>query len=448
MTAGPQRPVRVGVLVDLTLKSTAGGHVKCWEHFAEAATRLPDELDLTVHFAGHRDKERVLSENVRYRILRPTFSTAALHLPIKQSDQTDLAPVHRRLEQSFGQYDVLHATDSWFAYARTALRHHRRTGKPLVCSTHTDVPNYTEVMTRKALQNFLGEGRARRWLLHRAGIDRRMGALMLRRHERYLAGCDHVLASSEEDYERAIRVLPPERVTRLRRGIDKELFHPKHRNRGLLAERYAIPADAFLLAFVGRMDEAKRPMIVAQAARTLIERGAAAHVVFVGRGPLREALQEQLGPAATMIDPLQHEELRDVYAGSDVFVFPSATEVMPNVVLEAKASGLPAVLANEGGSKQLVRTAGEDGLLVDGGDPADWAAAIERLWRDPQFRRSMGEAARRQIETAWPAWDDVLREDLLPVWSAVAERATATQHDEIASGPAQSSRSVGAQAAR
>jgi glycosyltransferase involved in cell wall biosynthesis len=430
------------VLVDLTLKSTAGGHVKCWEHFADAATRLPEQLDLTVHFAGHRDKEQALSRNVRYRILRPGFSTAALHLPIKQSDQTDLAPVHRRLERSFGDYDVLHATDSWFAYARTALRHHRRTGRRLVCSTHTDVPNYTAVMTRKALQTFLGDGRTRRWLLHRAGIDRRMRALMLRRHERYLAACDHVLASSEADYELATRVLPLERVSRLRRGIDKELFHPKRRDRGRLEERYGIPADAFLLLYVGRMDEAKRPTTVARAARILIERGIVVHAAFVGRGPLRDALLEQLGDAASLIDPLQHEELRDVYASADVFVFPSATEVMPNVVLEAKASGLPVVLADEGGSKQLVRGSGEDGLLVDGGDPAAWAAAIERLCSDTEFRRRMGEAARREIEANWPSWDDVLREDLLPVWSRVAESG------ERAAGGIESRPGAGAHAGR
>ena len=95
---------------------------------------------------------------------------------------------------------------------------------------------------------------------------------------------------------------------------------------------------------------------------------------------------------------------------------------MPNVVLEAKASGLPVVVAAEGGSKNLVREPGEDGILVEDGSAEAWAAAIERLWNDADLRRAMGEAARRQIETAWPSWDDVLREDLLPVWTRVAER--------------------------
>ena len=419
----PPGPLRVGVLVDLTLKSTAGGHVKCWEHFAEAATRIPDELDLTVHFAGHRDKEQILADNVRYRILRPTFSTAALHLPIKQSDQTDLAPVHRRLEQFLGEYDVLHTTDSWFAYAKTAMRHHERTGTPLVCSTHTDVPNYTRVMARKALQRFLGQGRMQHWLLDNVGIHRRMGEWMLHRQERYLAGCDHVLASSDEDYERALRVLSPECVSRLRRGIDKDLFHPRHRNRALIQQRHGIPADRFLLLFVGRMDEAKRPAILADAVRLLSEQGAPVHVAFVGRGPLRDSLKQTLGDAATLVDPLMHEELRDIYAGADAFVFPSATEVMPNVVIEAKASGLPCVLAAEGGSVQLVQTPGEDGILIESDDPAEWAAAIDRLRQDEPLRRRMAEAARRHIETGWPSWDDVLREDLLPVWQRVGVRA-------------------------
>src|SRR5215472_15172363 len=86
----PRRPLRVGVLVDLVLSPQAGGHVKCWQRFAEAAVDFPDRLDLTVHFNGPEQRRIELSPSVRYQLLPPVFSTARL---IRQlPDHTDLAP--------------------------------------------------------------------------------------------------------------------------------------------------------------------------------------------------------------------------------------------------------------------------------------------------------------------------------------------------------------------
>jgi glycosyltransferase involved in cell wall biosynthesis len=415
----PVRPVRVGVLVDLLLTPSAGGHVKCWEHFAQAAASRPDDVDLTVHFAGEADEERRLTGNARYRILRPSLSTELLPLPVKQPDHSDLAPVHWRLRRFFEDYDVLHVTDAWFAYARTALRQHRHHGTPLVLSTHTEVPKYTRVVTRKIVERLIRPGVFRDHLLRSWQVHRRAERLMRRRFERYVAHCEHVLASSDADFERVLKVLPAERVSRLRRGIDKELFHPRHRDRARIDKRYGLPPGGFLLLCVGRLDEAKRPLTLVKAVRLLLDRGIPIHAAFVGRGPLREQILEQLGPATTVIDPLPHEELRDIYASADVFVFPSTTEVMPNVVIEAKACGLPVVLSRHGGSRQLVDPSGDDGLLIDTLHPADWAAAIEALWRDADRRRSLGAAARRHVEQGWPSWKDVLEEDLLPVWQRV-----------------------------
>jgi len=94
----------------------------------------------------------------------------------------------------------------------------------------------------------------------------------------------------------------------------------------------------------------------------------------------------------------------------------------PNVAVEAKASGLPVILSARGGSSQMVAQDGKDGRLLDTVEPAAWAAAIEELWVDPERRRRMGSAARRHIETAWPSWENVLQEDLMPVWARAAGR--------------------------
>src|SRR5205085_11479525 len=90
LAATPARPLKVGVLVDLTLSEQAGGHVKCWQRLAEAAVDYGDRLDLTVHFSGKQPRRVELSPAVRYVLLPPVLSTARLVREVP--DHTDLAP--------------------------------------------------------------------------------------------------------------------------------------------------------------------------------------------------------------------------------------------------------------------------------------------------------------------------------------------------------------------
>ena len=419
-TSANRAPLRVGALVDLRLKPTAGGHVKCWQHFAEAATHHPDELDLTVHFEGEADEVRQLSENVRYELLPPELSSQKLPFPIKQQDHTDLALVHRQLLKELEHYDVIHTTGAWFAYARTAMRYHKQSGIPLVISTHTNVPRCAGMVARNTLRDWFGQSFAGRWLIDRWHFPRLVEHHLEGRLDRFLEGCDFLLASSEEDYERGLKQLPPDRVRRLRRGIDKDFFHPRHRNRPAVAEEFHLPEDRPWLLFVGRLETAKRPVVLAKAARALIQQGKQLHVIFVGSGPEQSKLENILGSAASFPGSLPQHKLQGLYASSDLFVFPSPSEVMPNVVIEAKTSGLPVILSTHGGSGQLVRENRKDGLTLQSSKSRKWAEAIRWLLEDESARLGMGKAAREHMESSWPSWDDVLCEDLLPVWKQAA----------------------------
>src|SRR5689334_2120492 len=94
------RPVRVGVLVDLEYAPSAGGHVKYWQRLAEAAVHLPEALDLTVHFHGPEKRELALSLSVRLALLPPVFSTARLMNHRQFPDHTDIAPWHAELARA------------------------------------------------------------------------------------------------------------------------------------------------------------------------------------------------------------------------------------------------------------------------------------------------------------------------------------------------------------
>jgi glycosyltransferase involved in cell wall biosynthesis len=141
-------------------------------------------------------------------------------------------------------------------------------------------------------------------------------------------------------------------------------------------------------------------------------------VICAGAGSQMPQVRGLLGERVSLPGQVSQEELAWLYASADLFVFCSQIEVLPNVILEAKASGLPVVASAHGGSKQLL--ADSDGVAVAGGEPEEWAREIELLLRSPERRRAMGAAGRGFAESGWPSWRQVLREDLLPVWQFVA----------------------------
>ncbi len=155
--------------------------------------------------------------------------------------------------------------------------------------------------------------------------------------------------------------------------------------------------------------------MLAEAVRALRRRGIRVSALFAGRGGQQSAVTALLGDGACL-GPLPQDDLPRLYASADLFVLPSATELCPNVVVEAKSSGLPVFVSAEGGSRQLVLEEGVDGFVVNGAQPIDWARALEPLALDRTAREAAGRAARASIERAAPSWRAVLEEDLLPVW--------------------------------
>lgn len=414
-------PLDVAVLVDLYLEPCAGGHVKAWQRFAEAAAALSNELELTVYFLGRECAETPLSQTVRYRTVPPRLGTRAIPFLRQGGGDTDLASHNGRLARFLRYHHLIHATSA-FAFGRTAARVAERSGLPLVYSIHTDVPKFTRIYTREVLRNLFGETGLTRFLVERAKI----GELSARGHERRLhrlwRQSRAVLASNDEDAALASGIAGEARVRRLRRGIDKERFHPGHRDRAWLAQSCGAPADAVIVHFAGRVDESKRVLTAARAVALLRAEGLGVHLVVSGEGAAKGEIRNLLGArAVSFTGNVEQETLARVMASCDLFVFPSESETVGNVVIEAQAAGLPAILSSSGNSRHCLGQDGVDGRLVPDQDPASWAAAIRPLVTDADRRAAMSAAARAHIEKHWPSWTDVLREDLLPVWRAAAE---------------------------
>ena len=193
--SAPDRKLKVGVLVDLEYTPAAGGHVKCWQRLAEAAVDIPDALDLTVHFNGPEKREIPLSPSVRYALLPPVFSTARLMRKSHIPDHTDIAPWHPKLARALPRYDVIHTTDAFFCYTRTAMRFARAHGVPVVSSIHTNTPEYARITVDKLLQRWLGTGLAYRAASDYLRIPNWIGSFLERRLEKHLASVTAVVGS-------------------------------------------------------------------------------------------------------------------------------------------------------------------------------------------------------------------------------------------------------------
>jgi glycosyltransferase involved in cell wall biosynthesis len=415
--------LRVGVLVDLVRSERAGGHVKCWERFAQAATNFSDRLDLTVHFTGPERSVEALAENVRFVTEPPLFSTARLPFLSHIPDDTDMAPWHPRLARWLESYDVIHTTDAFFAYARTATRVARRKGVPLVTSVHTNTPEYTRIYARQTVERLFGAGSVgRRLVLDRLIFPERAEELMRGRLKAHQAHCAHVLVSRPAELA-PLQAQFGSRGGLLRRGIDRRLFNPARRDRGWLSARYGVPQDRAVVMFAGRLNLGKNVLLAAEAVSRLVARGLDIQLVCAGDGDQRAAIETKLGDRATLAGSLSPEIIARVYASADIFALPSQIEEAANVVPEALASGLPVLVAAEGGMGRMIRE-GETGFALPGEDAAAWAETIAALLGDPMRHHRMRFAARHYAETELPSWEEVLDQDLVPRWrDAAALRA-------------------------
>lgn len=229
------------------------------------------------------------------------------------------------------------------------------------------------------------------------------------RRTRVLTACSPELARRVEaighDPERS-RVIPY--------GVDVTLFRPDPSRRPLWRERLGIPERAPLALGVGRMATKKGFHVLIDGLDRLFAAVPEAHVVLAGGG---DRLGELSSAASRFADrvhfpgPVMHDSLPDLYRAADLFVLPAVHDArgnvdgLPNVILEAMASGLPVVATSISGIPLAVEE-GVTGRLVGEGDRDALVEAVADLLARPEEARAMGAAARLRAEREL-TWDAV-----------------------------------------
>jgi glycosyltransferase involved in cell wall biosynthesis len=224
--------------------------------------------------------------------------------------------------------------------------------------------------------------------------------------------------------QRRLTAAGVQRVELWTRGVDGNLFNPRHRDPQLRHD-LGLEEDDPLLVYVGRLAPEKNLQTLLSAFSRLRQGGAPANrakLALVGSGPLEEALRPSTPTGVILAGEQTGAALSRWYASGDIFAFPSLSETFGNVVLEAQASGLPVVGFDTQGVNEQVKQ-GENGYLVP--EWGDLKPYLERLCQDAALRRSMGEAARRRAERHdWkPIFDELEQRYLGLVKEAAEARA-------------------------
>ncbi|MBZ0150358.1 MAG: glycosyltransferase [Planctomycetes bacterium] len=180
----------------------------------------------------------------------------------------------------------------------------------------------------------------------------------------------------------------------LDRWVDTTRFSPAKRTPGFW-RRFGLAREDEVVKFlyVGRVGLEKNLDVMADAFARLCAETDDAHLIVVGDGPYRAALQAKLKDLpVTFTGFLEGDDLLRAFASADVKLFPSTTDTWGNAPLEAQAAGLPVVVSDKGGPHELMRD-GVTGYVVKGRDVGALHAAMVRLM-DCELRYRLGEQAR------------------------------------------------------
>jgi phosphatidylinositol alpha 1,6-mannosyltransferase len=282
------------------------------------------------------------------------------------------------------QPDLVHVTGPG-DFGMLAAYAANRLGVPLVASWHTNVHEYAGRRLEKLLSSVFPTEP-----LHRLGAaaERRAlagTALFYRIAELLFAPNRELVAMLQERTGKPCFLM--------QRGVDADLFSPLKRPVG---ER------PFTIGYVGRLSTEKNVRFLADIERSLLDAGHSDfRLLIAGAGADHEWLSANL-TKAEFTGIAKGENLARVYASMDVFVFPSETDTFGNVILEALASGVPAVVTSGGGPKFLIDH-GLTGFIAN--DSAEFLAYVAQLYSDRALQRQMSVNARAYADDI--SWDRV-----------------------------------------
>ncbi|MDA3798080.1 MAG: glycosyltransferase [Kiritimatiellae bacterium] len=191
------------------------------------------------------------------------------------------------------------------------------------------------------------------------------------------------------------------------RGVDLSKFNKEYRSEHFWQ---AFDLDnKFTFIYVGRISSEKNIKVLFEAFDLFIANGGEANLALIGDGPGDDfdeyKKKYKRNKNIKFTGKLNGELLSKAYASADALVFPSLTDTFGNVVLEAHASAIPAIVSTQGGPQEIIRT-NQTGLVVDCDTPKGFAKAMTRFVNDNEFYLSCKNKTQECAQHY--TWDRVL----------------------------------------
>jgi glycosyltransferase involved in cell wall biosynthesis len=232
----------------------------------------------------------------------------------------------------------------------------------------------------------------------------------------------YVIISEEIRREAREAGLDPSRFVRIRNGVDTQRFS----THGSVAElpELAAPEGRKIVLFAGRHDTQKRVDVLLRAFAKVLEAVPEARLASAGSGPRLDdyrALARELGIADKVAFLGTRSDMDALYRAAKVFVLPSASEGLPNALLEALACGTPCVATAIPGTTDVVRHE-QEALLVPRDDVGSLAAAIVRVLQDRVLAERLAQAGRARIQAEFDM--SSVADQHVTLFSEVARTAT------------------------
>jgi glycosyltransferase involved in cell wall biosynthesis len=217
-----------------------------------------------------------------------------------------------------------------------------------------------------------------------------------------LCGADAVVAVSRHLADRVAELgVEPKRVTVVHNGVDSALFHPGAKDQA--RANLGLGQGEQIVLFIGHLDYVKGLDVLIDAVARLVRTGLRFQCLLIGQGPWRQRLERQvaslgLNDTVRFLGPRAHACLPEWYNAADLFVLPSRSEGVPNVLLEAAACGTPFVASRVGGIPEIAHVGRSQ--LVPAEDAEALARAIEAQLTVPLGTLSAAGGSRAHEEAA------------------------------------------------
>jgi glycosyltransferase involved in cell wall biosynthesis len=358
-------PLRVGLFVDDL--GEVHGVSTFYRHIDQLASENRD-VEMTLVGCGDVDAGAMLKPIAS--VPMPLYGGRSLALP-SLLDTLDLIAERR--------FDIIHVAAPGPLGITAAVAGMAR-GLPVIGAYHTELGDYARQLSGDALLGDIVETLVR-WF-----------------YERCSAVTVPSNATAQALRSRGYQI---DRMEVIRHGVDSDRFRPDLRDQAM---HDAFGGGRTVIVYAGRVSREKGLDRFASQYRDLRARRDDAHLVVIGDGPYRAEMESQLGETATFTGFLHGEEFARTVASGDIFAFPSQTDTLGLVVLEAQASGLPAVVFAKGGPSEGIRP-NISGLVAPADDDRAFMAAIETLIDQPDLRARMGREGRAFAETQ--TWERV-----------------------------------------